>query len=75
MLPNKNHAKWASLISGANEYHAASISAAMCISRNRRHYAKTPDKATLDSCVDDLYRFFEQFEGVLSEDISAIFGS
>jgi hypothetical protein len=74
MIPSKSDGKWAKLVTGEISIKFKVLSAGLLMSRMQRETKATPDSLTVRRCVDEVYAFFEKFEGILQEDIAKIFG-
>jgi hypothetical protein len=57
---------------GKKSHQFKSFAAGMCVSRLCRDVKTTP--ANMSKDLDELYSFFEKYEAITAEDISAIFG-
>ena len=74
MIPSKSDGRWAKLVSGELKVQFNVLSAGLLISRMQRETKAAPDYITQRRCVDEVYAFFQKFEGILQEDIAKIFG-
>ena len=74
MVPKKTDPRWKALLQGNVEYQFKMVAAGLCVARNRRIMAKDSSPAALEASLDEVYGFFEKYESILADDISAIFG-
>ncbi len=75
MIPPKSHPAWKALVKGQRVHQFKALSAAMCVSRIVRFVQREGGSpAAVDLAVEDLHAFFTKLEGMLEEDLKAIFG-
>jgi hypothetical protein len=75
MIPPKSHPTWKELVKGQRRHQFKALSAAMCVSRIVRFVQKEgASPAAVELAVEDLHAFFAKLEGMLGEDLEALFG-
>ncbi len=74
MIPQKTDPRWLKLIKGEPKRDFKSVPLGLMLSRLGREYAGNGSPSVGQGCVDELHAFFTKYEGILGEDIAAIFG-
>ncbi len=74
MIPQKTDPRWLKLVKGELKHDFKSVPVGLMLSRLGRQYAANGSPSSGQGCVDELYAFFVKYEGILGEDIAAIFG-
>ena len=74
MIPPRNDGKWSKLVTGEINHKFKVMSAGLLLARIQRETKSSSDSLTLQRCIGEVYAFFEKYENLLREDITAIFG-
>jgi hypothetical protein len=74
MVPSPSHPRYRQLVKGEFTHKFKQFTAGMCVSRNQRKVAMDNSPQATAEAVKDIHEFFQKFEGILEEDLKAIFG-
>jgi hypothetical protein len=74
MLPKKTDPRWKALVTGSVQHQFKMVAAGLCVARNQRILAKDSSPAALEAALGEVFTFFEKYESILTDDITAIFG-
>ena len=74
MLPPKTDGKWKQLLMGEIDHQFDAVAAGLIISRISRSVKRDSSEENMNSCLDEIFTFFNKYEKVFKNDIEAIFG-
>jgi len=74
MIPPKTDVRWTQMIDGSIQHKFRCVPAGLMLSRVRREMAMDRSAAALERIRNEVFSFFQRYESILSEDISAVFG-
>lgn len=74
MLPSTSDPKWRDLLTGKIRHSFNVVSASLLVSRLNRQTKADRNEEYLDKYINEAHAFFEKYQKILEDDISAIFG-
>lgn len=72
-MPPKTHPKWADLVLGRINHKFSKAAASMLLFQLRCDLKQDASPAALQRAVDQLHAFCEKYQGMLRDDLHAIF--
>jgi hypothetical protein len=73
MIPPLDDQRWDELLTGRKQHQFRSVPAGLMFSRLRRQLESDGSPSSFDRCRLEARAFFEKYEKILADDITAIF--